>query len=132
MLTEPGVHVPAVAVVKPAVPLVVFGSVQPAGTTIVTNEFAAKFPLAGAVNVNVSVFPDEPAVNEVGETVIVPSPLFAAPGLTVRVKFPALLVPNALVAVTVNGKVPVVDVVPDKTPVLVLNVTPAGSAPVSV
>jgi hypothetical protein len=73
-------------VVNPGVPDVVLGAVQPAGTTNVRYEPLAKEQLLAvqlgpppwlAVKVNARTFPVDPPEVEVGETIIVPSPLLA-------------------------------------------------------
>ena len=71
----------------------------------------------------VSFVTDEDAKLDVGKT---------AGALTVKVKLSALLAPSLSVAVTLMLKVPVWVGVPLRTPVVVLNDNPVGSAPVRV
>ena len=62
---------------------------QPDGTVRVTYELAAKSLPAGAVKVNTSELPVDPAVTDVGATVIVPSPLAATVVMTMVLLAPS-------------------------------------------
>jgi hypothetical protein len=80
-------------VTKPGfAPLVFCGVVQPVpvGTRTDTREPAEKSLATGAVNVKISELPVEPAMTELGETAMVPSPLTAVPAFTLN----GLLVAN--------------------------------------
>jgi hypothetical protein len=81
-VSVPGVQVPAVIVVKPGLPLVIFcGTVQavplPVGTARVMDDPAPNDP-EEAMNVNVRLLPVDPAEAVVGPTVIVPDPSAAS------------------------------------------------------
>jgi hypothetical protein len=101
VVSAPGVQVPAVTVENPALPAVVLGAVQPAGAATVTFELAGNVAPTGAENVNVNVFPVEPATTVVGLTTIVPAPSAAVAAVTVTPLLTAAVSTGALVAVNV-------------------------------
>ena len=85
MLGAQEVPVELATLTKPGLVLVVLWGVVhpvPVGTWTETRELAAKSLPAGAVKVNTSELPVEPAVTDVGATVMVPSPLAAAVAMT--------------------------------------------------